>query len=260
MPLAIAQWNDGIDRFCDQLMTNQNTLLTTMYLNEGNIHESTKIETKLEFFEQRLNQYKREIADVSAQLLEEYQSSPFPSSELDQKLQQLAPTFGSADYILSYISLWPLIIMAAAFMVCLALSTIFHLFSSQSAWLNKVLSRLDYGGISFAILGGNMPVIFYGLACEPTHGLRYGTIALMSVLCLGAFITTLLDRFEQPKYRPIRAGLFIGAGLSSIVTYLIVLCKPTVNKMQFSMVYYSLAGYIIIQGAILYAVRVPERC
>ena len=101
-----------------------------MYLNAANVRENPKYEGKLEFFEQRLQQYKLEIADLSAQLLAEFNSSPFPSSELDLKLQQLAPTFGTADYILSYVSLWPLLIMAGAFMVCLALSTIFHLFSS----------------------------------------------------------------------------------------------------------------------------------
>ena len=118
-------------------------------------------------------------------------------------------------------------------MICLSLSTVFHLFSSHSEQLNKILARLDYGGISFAILGGNMPIIFYGLACEPAHSLRYWCIGIMTTLCFLAFATTLVDRFEQPKYRPVRAILFIGAGLCTIMTFIAVLCKPSENKMTF---------------------------
>jgi adiponectin receptor len=85
-------------------------------------------------------------------------------------------------------------------------------------------------------------------------------IGIMGVLCFGAFATTLFDQFEQPKYRPIRAGLFIGAGLSSFGTFMAVLIHPTESKMQVNMIWYSVAGYVLIQGAVIYAIRVPERC
>jgi len=85
-------------------------------------------------------------------------------------------------------------------------------------------------------------------------------IGIMGILCFGAFATTLFDKFEQPTYRPIRAGLFIGAGLSSFGTFAAVLIKTSDAKMQVNMTWYSTAGYVLIQGAIIYAVRVPERC
>lgn len=103
---------------------------------------------------------------------------------------------GDAGYLLSYVSLAPVLVMILTFVFCLSCSAIFHLFNAKSENWNKVLARLDYGGIAFAIFGGNLPIIYYGFACNDIHYERYILISVMGFLCFGSFITTLIDKFE----------------------------------------------------------------
>lgn len=136
----------------------------------------------------------------------------------------------------------------------------YHLMNAKSERWNKVLSRVDYGGIAFAIFGGNLPIIYYGLACESEHLTRYVCLGVYGALCLGCFITTLIDKFETPVFRPIRALLFLGDGLSTIVTFLVVLLNQNENKMTFAMTYYVIGAITFIGGATIYGFRCPERC
>jgi adiponectin receptor len=82
----------------------------------------------------------------------------------------------------------------------------------------------------------------------------------VAFLCLGCFTTSLLKKFDSPKWRPVRGGMFMFAGLSAIATFLAILVNPSPYKMQWNAAWYALGGYIFIQGALLYVFRIPERC
>jgi adiponectin receptor len=79
----------------------------------------------------------------------------------------------------------------------------------------------------------------------------------MSILC---FVTTLIKQFDKPKFRPIRALMFVLAGLSIIVTFIVIRVWPNENKVETDLYFYALGGAIYIIGAGIYTARVPERC
>lgn len=172
----------------------------------------------------------------------------------------MTPGFATPDQILSYISIWPLLWSILSCIMCMAFSATYHLFMVRSAKWNTVLSRLDYGGIAFTIFGCATPVIWYGFACSEVAYDRKIWLSVMGTLCGSCFIVSLLNKFASPKWRPVRAGLFIFAGLSNIAVFLAVCVNPSEDKIDFSVLWYGVAGGIFIFGACLYAARVPERC
>lgn len=64
----------------------------------------------------------------------------------------------------------PLFIHMVSAIICLGCSTFFHLYKDHSEKYSRLLSRLDYGGISILIAGSNTPPIIYSFYCEPTYG------------------------------------------------------------------------------------------
>lgn len=78
----------------------------------------------------------------------------------------MAPQFQSADEILSYVSIVPLLGMILSACFCLGCSSAFHLLNVKSRRFHNVLSRLDYGGISILIFGSVMPVVYYSFGCQ----------------------------------------------------------------------------------------------
>ena len=89
------------------------------------------------------------------------------ANELTSELKQISSGFQDANYILSYVSIAPLLISIASACFCLGCSAVFHLYYVQSPSLSDILSRLDYGGISVLIFGSALPIIYYSFACEP---------------------------------------------------------------------------------------------
>lgn len=214
----------------------------------------------MSFYTSRLTEYKQSIAKVAQGLITANEATPYVSSDLNSELSEVAPGFPDADYILNYIPIWPLLTMILTLCMCLGSSAAFHLLNVKSPNWNSFLARLDYGGISFAIFGCNLPIIFYSFACTPELVQRYIWVAVMGVLTGSCFVTSLMEKFDSPKFRPIRGFMFIAAGLSGIAVFLAVLLIPNDYKMDYSATVYAIGGYIFIQGAVLYMLRVPERC
>lgn len=82
----------------------------------------------------------------------------------------------------------------------------------------------------------------------------------MGTLCAACFITTLIPSFDQPTYRPVRAIMFMAAGLSTAAVFVAILCFKNEFKLETDPGWYGVGGYVYIQGAVLYVLRVPERC
>lgn len=52
----------------------------------------------------------------------------------------------------------------------------------------------------------------------------------------------------------------MAAGLSSIAIFCAILIIPNPYKMSTQWLWYGIGGYVFIQGAVLYVLRIPERC
>jgi len=143
---------------------------------------------------------------------------------------------------------------------CLGCSAAFHLFYVKSPQFLNVLARLDYGGISVLIFGSALPIIYYSFACDPELTQRWIWIGIEAFLCTGCFITTLIKKFDSARYRPVRGGMFIAAGMSIIAVFIAIRCFGNSNKIETNIVWYLVGGGIYILGALFYIARVPERC
>ena len=158
------------------------------------------------------------------------------------------------------VSVVPLILHMLAAITCLMLSSTFHLFGCHSDEAHTVLSRLDYGGIVILIGGSTIPPYIYTFYCGELwyFGLLY-TIAIDS-LCLVAFIASLIPMFDKPKYRSIRAILFVLVGLASGLPgiHIVFLRDPFISPTA-NVFLWALGGAIYVSGAFIYALRFPER-
>ena len=65
------------------------------------------------------------------------------------------------------VSRWPIFVYIFSAMICLLCSSIFHLFTAHSMNMSKIMSRLDYAGISILIAGSFYPHIYYAFFCFP---------------------------------------------------------------------------------------------
>lgn len=147
----------------------------------------------------------------------------------------------------------------AGAILCLGLSCTYHTVHCHSEFVGKLFSKLDYVGISFLILGSLVPWLYYTFYCQYQPKVIYLTVA--SILGLGAIIVSLWDQFAEPKYRSLRAGVFIAFGLSGAIPAVhYAVMEGWVNAVSYaSLGWLILMGALYILGALLYAGRIPER-
>ena len=144
----------------------------------------------------------------------------------------------------------------SAGIICFILSTIYHLFSSYSPYIQELFSRLDYSGIAILIAGSAFPPILYGFDCYPS--IKYIYLCLITSTCFLSFIVTLLPNSDKPEYRKYRGFLFIVVGLlaGAPAIHATIVQDPKIYIAPFL---WALGGGIYIIGALLYVVRIPER-
>ncbi|XP_059813650.1 adiponectin receptor protein 2-like [Hypanus sabinus] len=119
--------------------------------------------------------------------------------------------------------------------------------------------KLDYSGIALLIMGSFVPWLYYSFYCSPQPRLIY----LINVCVLGitAIVVSQWDRFATPQYRALRAGVFLGLGLSRLVPTLHFMFvegfikAATVGQLG----WLFLMAFLYIVGVAVYAARVPER-
>ncbi|MFH4974844.1 hypothetical protein AB6A40_001553 [Gnathostoma spinigerum] len=146
----------------------------------------------------------------------------------------------------------------AGAIACLGMSFAFHTFSCHSIAVVRIFSKLDYAGISLLIVGSFIPWIYYGFYCRREPKITY--IGMVTVLGLAAVIISSWDRFSESKYRPIRAGVFAGMGLSGILPTAHFLINESSEGTQNTSVYWLFVmAFLYLLGALLYATRTPER-
>lgn len=106
---------------------------------------------------------------------------------------------------------------------CLGLSFSFHTVQCHSQTVGKLFSKLDYSGITMLIVGSFIPFIYYGFYCRTLPTVIYTT--MITSLGIAALVVSLWDKFAEPKFRPIRASVFVAMGLSSKFISLLLYSK-----------------------------------
>jgi len=139
---------------------------------------------------------------------------------------------------------------------CLLLSTIFHTCTCHSRAVSKFCSKLDYCGISIQIIGSMIPALYYGF--YDNRKMYFTYITFGAILCVLAIVISLWDKFSEPRFRSLRAIVFLSFGLSNIIPgihWFIVLESHLFS----SLLLFLLQGMLYVVGAIFYANRIPER-
>ena len=80
--------------------------------------------------------------------------------------------FESPGEILEDVTRLPLYIHILSVIFCLSCSAIFHLFFVYSSKIQRILARLDYGGISLLVGGSTVSPVYYSLYCSQWNFLR----------------------------------------------------------------------------------------
>ncbi|XP_065647016.1 adiponectin receptor protein 1 isoform X3 [Hydra vulgaris] len=144
-------------------------------------------------------------------------------------------------------------------MTCLLFSWLYHTCSCHSKKTSSLFSKLDYTGIACMIMGSFVPCIYYGFYCNPYEKIAY--LVSMMVLGICSIIVSLWDKFATPAFRPIRAGVFLALGCSGVIPVGHMLVKYGSKQAleQAAIGWLSIMGLCYIVGAILYALRIPER-
>ncbi|CAL8086650.1 unnamed protein product [Calicophoron daubneyi] len=142
---------------------------------------------------------------------------------------------------------------------CLACSCLFHTLSCHSPKIGRLFNRLDYAGIAFLTVGSFVPYLYYSFYCIFWAKVFYNI--LIGVLGTTALVVSMHHSFTTPRYRPLRAGVFMGLGLSGLIpcfhSTILVGFWPAVN--QGALGWMLLMAALYLTGATLYAARVPER-
>lgn len=149
----------------------------------------------------------------------------------------------------------------AGAIVCLGLSSAYHMLSCHSPSVGELFCRLDYCGIALLITGSFLPCIYYGFYCDYWITKVVYTLFIGS-LCVATIMVSLCDRFSVPEYRPLRAGVFFSFALSGIfpsVHWMLAQDWFTVANLRFSLFCIFCMAALYITGAALYAARIPER-
>lgn len=173
---------------------------------------------------------------------------------------------GIAIYFLSRPSLeiqWQEKAVFSAFflgaILCLGFSWVFHTVYCHSEKVGRLFNKLDYCGIALLTIGSFVPWLYYSFYCRLEPKVTY--LALIFFLGTICIVVSMWDKFAEPKYRPLRAGVFVALGLSGVIPAMhYVITDGFWNAINYAALgWLVLMAVLYILGAVIYAVRIPER-
>ena len=156
-----------------------------------------------------------------------------------------------------FVPIWPMLVFLGSACCCLTFSSIFHTFHIVNRRVFDMLARLDYAGIALLVAGSTIPVVWYGLWCSP--GWRNGYALGSVVVCSSTLFLCLDSRFTSVKHRPLRTFMFFLCGLYGVLPLAHLSASNTPAQRLEGGGGLAVMGGLYITGALLYALRVPER-
>ncbi|KAM7516979.1 hypothetical protein LguiA_006562 [Lonicera macranthoides] len=165
---------------------------------------------------------------------------------------------GVAPLVIQPITRWPFFAFLGGAMFCLLASSTCHLLACYSERLAYIMLRLDYAGIAALISTSAYPLVYYSFMCNPV--ICYVYMGFITVLGVATIIFSLLPIFQKPHFRSTRASLFFGMGFSGVapIIHKLILYKNQPEALQTTW-YELLMGAFYGIGALIYALRIPER-
>jgi len=143
--------------------------------------------------------------------------------------------------------------------LCLTFSWMFHTVYCHSQTVGRFFNKLDYCGIALLTMGSFVPWLYYSFYCRLTPKLVY----LIAIFILGTFciVVSMWDKFAEPKFRPVRAGVFIALGLSGVIPAMHIVITDGFYEAIYdsALGWLTLMAVLYIVGAVIYAARIPER-
>lgn len=171
------------------------------------------------------------------------------------------PIIKDPHSLVSYVPRFPLFVHMVSAIFCLGCSAIYHLFKDYDPRVNHYLARMDYAGISMLIAGSNTPPIWYAFFCEENHFYRDLFLGIQYLACFMCFVVLLVPKFDKPKYIPLRGTMFVLCGLLAVFMFnFIVFYMEQRHIGQFSAFPWAFGGALYILGAIIYMLKIPEKC
>lgn len=163
-----------------------------------------------------------------------------------------------APLMVGPITRWPFFVFLGGAMFCLLASSICHLFSCHSERLAYIMLRVDYAGIAALISTSFYPPVYYSFMCYPFFCNLY--IGFITVMGISTILFSLLPVFQKPEWRIIRVSLFFSMGFSGVLPILhkVILFWNQPEAIHTTR-YEVLMGLLYGLGAVVYAVRIPER-
>lgn len=173
---------------------------------------------------------------------------------------------GIASYFLSRPSIeiqWQEKAVFSAFfmgaILCMTFSWVFHTVYCHSERVGRFFNKLDYCGIALLTIGSFVPWLYYSFYCRLEPKVTYlALIIFLGTICI---VVSMWDKFAQPQYRPLRAGVFVALGLSGVVPAMhYVITDGFWHAINFAALgWLVLMALLYIVGAVIYAARIPER-
>lgn len=140
-----------------------------------------------------------------------------------------------------------------------SLSSSYHIISNHSPKVQKFGNQLDYLGIVILMWGSTIPSIYYGFHCDPQlQKIYWGNVSFLALLCI---VATLHPNFRHPTFRPYRAAMYAGLGLSAVVFVIhgLVLYGWDIQNQRMSLDWMAWMAIFNLAGAFTYAARVRSR-
>jgi len=165
---------------------------------------------------------------------------------------------GAAAAALSGVPQWPRMVFLVGAMSCLAISATAHLLACHSRRASVVFWQLDYAGISVMIVASFVPPVYYAFLCHPrARALYLSGITALGALVVGALLS---PSCSSPRYRRLRATLFLAMGLSGVFPALHALWVNWGHAACYLALGLEVAmGLAYAAGAWVYVSRVPEK-
>ncbi|KAK3765196.1 hypothetical protein RRG08_051821 [Elysia crispata] len=143
--------------------------------------------------------------------------------------------------------------------LCMTFSWVFHTVYCHSERVGRFFNKLDYCGIALLTIGSFVPWLYYSFYCRLEPKVTYlALIIFLGTICI---VVSMWDKFAQPQYRPLRAGVFVALGLSGVVPAMhYVITDGFWHAINFAALgWLVLMALLYIVGAVIYAARIPER-